>query len=184
MVISVTARGGLHVAPENAYPAWSATMSEIESIQTERFGEIRVPKAEILHFPEGLLGFADCKDFVLVQEAAYAPFIWLQSAQDPHLAFVVVDPLEFVPDYRVEIKPSEVSSLDLADIEKAKILVIVVVREDPDQITANLQGPLVINVERCLGKQVVLLTERYHTRHFILQEAEERTPNSQNSAGS
>lgn len=150
-------------------------MSEVEAvtIQTERFGEIRAPKNEVLHFAEGLVGFAEHKNFVLVQEAAYSPFLWLQSADDPHLSFVVVDPLEFMPEYRVEIKPSEIASLDLEGLDKAKVLVIVVVRENPEEITANLQGPLVLNLEKCLGKQVVLLSDRYHTRHRILDEIED-----------
>ena len=146
--------------------------AEIEVIQTERFGEIRIPRKEIVHFPEGLLGFAERKRYVFVQEAAYTPFLWLQSADDPHLCFVVVDPLEFMPDYLVEVKPSEVSALELGNLEKARVLVMVVVREDPSQITANLQGPLIINPETGTGKQVVLLTDKYHTRHYILQEAE------------
>jgi len=146
--------------------------AEIEVIHTERFGEIRVPRKEVVFFPEGLLGFAERKRFVFVQEAAYTPFLWLQSADDPYLCFVVVDPLEFMPDYLVEVKPSEVSVLELSNLEQARVLVMVVVREDPSQITANLQGPLIINPEIGIGKQVVLLTDRYHTRHYILQEAE------------
>ena len=147
-------------------------MTETLVIQTERFRELSVPESDVLHFPEGILGFGDRKEFVLVQEAAYAPFLWLQSADDPHLSFVVVDPLTFVPDYKVEVKPAEVKSLDLEDIEKARVLVIVVVRDDPDQITANLQGPLIVNPEKGVGKQIVLLNDRYHTRHYILREAE------------
>lgn len=145
-------------------------MTDLQTIQTERFGEIRVPKGEIIEFPEGLLGFAEQKNYVLVQEGAYEPFLWLQSTDDPHLSFVVVDPLAFLPDYKVEIKPSEIESLELASVDEAKVLVIVVVRDRPEDITANLQGPLVVNPEKCLGKQVVLLTDRYSTRHYILQE--------------
>jgi len=145
-------------------------MTDVLTIQTERFGELNVPKEEIIEFPEGLLGFAEQKNYVLVQEAAYEPFLWLQSTDDPHLSFVVVDPVAFLPDYRVEIKPSEVESLELTSVDEAKVLVIVVVRDQPEDITANLQGPLVINTEKCFGKQVVLLTDRYSTRHYILQE--------------
>jgi flagellar assembly factor FliW len=146
--------------------------ADIEIIPTERFGEIRIPRKEIVHFPEGLLGFAERKHFIYVQEAAYAPFLWMQSVDDPRLCFVVVDPLEFMPDYSVEVKPSEINGLELSHLEQARVLVMVVVREDPSQITANLQGPLIINPATCTGKQVVLLTDRYHTRHYILQEAD------------
>ncbi len=146
--------------------------TDIEVIKTERFGEIRIPSKEVVNFPEGLLGFAERKRYVFIQEAAYTPFLWMQSADDPYLCFVVVDPLEFMPDYMVEVKPSEVSTLELEKLDQARVLVTVVVREDPNQITANLQGPLIINPVTGIGKQVVLLTDRYHTRHYILQEAD------------
>jgi len=146
-------------------------MNDLVSVQTDRFGEIKVPAGEVLTFPEGLLGFADRKRFVIVQEASYEPFLWLQSADDPNLCFVVVDPTTFMEDYRVEIKPSEIESIELGSVDEAQVLVIVVVREDPEDITANLQGPLVVNPKKGLGKQVVLLTDRYHTRHYILREA-------------
>lgn len=158
-------------------------MSNPIQIPTERFGEIQVPENEILHFPEGLLGFADRKKYVIVQEAAYAPFLWLQSAEDPHLCFVVVDPLTFSPNYRVEIKQTEIQSLGLDNFDDARVLVIVVVRENPEDITANLQGPLVINPEKGIGKQVVLLTDRYHTRHYILRESEQHQQESEGKAG-
>ena len=151
-------------------------MNDLVNVQTERFGEIRVPAGEVFSFPDGLLGFADKKRFVIVQEAAYEPFLWLQSADDPNLCFVVVDPTTFMEDYRIEIKPSEIESIDLASVEEARVLVIVVVRENPEDITANLQGPLVLNAKKGVGKQVVLLTDRYHTRHYILRET--GTPSS------
>lgn len=159
------------------------TESEVEIIQTERFGEIKIPKKEILLFPEGLLGFADRKRYVFVEETAYVPFLWMQSLEDPHLCFVVVNPLEFVANYQIDVKPAEIQPLGLNDLNQARILSIVVVREDPAQITANLQGPLIINPDTCLGKQVVLLTDRYHTRHFILQEAGQLDPDTRGAGG-
>ncbi len=159
------------------------TESEIEIIQTERFGEIKVPKKEILFFPEGLLGFAEMKRYVFIEETAYAPFLWMQSLEDPHLCFVVVNPLEFLASYQIDVKPVEIQSLELNDLSQARILSIVVVREDPALITANLQGPLIINPATCQGKQVVLLTDRYHTRHYILQEAEQLHSEVQEAKG-
>jgi flagellar assembly factor FliW len=159
-------------------------MSDTITVSTERFGDITVPARELLTFPEGLLGFAERKRFILIQEDAYAPFLWLQSAEDPRLSFVVVDPLLFMPDYQVEIKQGEIESLELKSAEKARVLVIVVVRENPEDITANLQGPIVLNTEKGLGKQVVLLTDRYHTRHHILQEAERHERASDKREGS
>jgi flagellar assembly factor FliW len=148
-------------------------MSNLIIIHTERFGEISIPENEVIFFTEGLLGFCDFKHYILIQEAAYEPFLWLQSVEDPALTFVIVDPSLFVPDYRVEIKQSELSALELKGLEDARVMVIVVLREDPSLITANLQGPIIINPLKSLGKQIVLLTDKYHTRHSIMKELEE-----------
>lgn len=156
-------------------------MTKTLPVDTERFGQLQVPENEILFFPEGLLGFADRKRFVLIQDPTYEPFLWLQSTEDAHLCFVVVDPMLFLPEYRVEVKPSEIASLNLESADQARVLVIVVVRDKPEDISANLQGPLVIHPTQNLGKQIVLLTDKYHTRHYIMREIDDPEADQGNS---
>ena len=120
-------------------------------------------------FPEGLLGFPDHKRFVLLEQEDYAPFLWLKSAEDESLAFVVIDPRLFLPDYRVEVRRDEVEMLGLQDPSQAWTVVLVVVGDDPQDTTANLKGPLILNLEKKLGRQLVLQDEQYTTRHFVLR---------------
>lgn len=137
-------------------------------IQTTRFGTVTVDEKEILTFPEGLLGFANRKRFFIYNSDRNLPFFWLHSADDPKLAFVICDPRMFFPDYKVPVRKEELSVLAAKDQSSLITCVIISISRDPFSMTANLQGPLVINTANYLGKQVVLMDGSYGTRHPIV----------------
>ncbi len=137
---------------------------------SSRFGEIELPDSEILTMPEGLLGFNHLKRYAILKDPDEEPFIWLQSIDEADLSFVVVDPFIFFPGYEIQVKTNELSSIMLDDLDKATVLGIVTVPEDPMNLTANLRGPLVVNTECKLAKQFVLIDDRYHTKHFLLKD--------------
>ncbi len=137
---------------------------------TSRFGEVEVNPSEVIFMPEGLLGFNQYRDYILLEDQQQAPFLWLQSVEEPDLAFVVVDPFLFFPGYQVQVKPQELASIQLDDVANAKILSIVTVPADPMDLTANLRGPLVFNVEKKMAKQLVLIDDRYTTKHYLLKD--------------
>ncbi|MDI6869873.1 MAG: flagellar assembly protein FliW [Bacillota bacterium] len=139
-------------------------------VKSTRFGQFEVAEEKVLRFPDGLLGFEHCKRFVILEHDPETPFKWLQSVDDPDLAFVIISPAEFMPEYSVELGRDDVVKLGLKDADDAAVYVLVVIPEDPSAMTANLQGPLVLNAERRLGRQVVLADGRYRTRHPILAE--------------
>lgn len=139
-------------------------------VKSTRFGQFTVGEEKVLDFPDGLLGFEGCKRFVILEHEPATPFKWLQSADDPDVAFVIINPAEFAPGYAVELGRDDVLKLGLKDAREAAVYVLVVIPDDPSAMTANLQGPLVINAERRLGRQVVLADGRYRTRHPILAE--------------
>jgi len=142
----------------------------VTNYPTSRFGELDVRDEDVIRVPEGLLGFGDRKRFVLLEDSEQEPFLWFQSLDDPGLAFVLVDPLIFFPNYRVSIPHEEITELDLTDAAEARILTIVVVSEDPAHITVNLKGPLVLNPRTRCAKQVVLMDEAYGTQHPLLAQ--------------
>lgn len=139
-------------------------------VKSTRFGQLEVPENSVLNFPDGLLGFEHCKRYVILEHDPATPFRWLQGIDDPDLAFVIVNPAEFAAEYAVELGRDDVLKLGLKDASEAAVYVLVVIPEDPSAMTANLQGPLVMNAERRVGRQVVLADGRYRTRHAILAE--------------
>ena len=136
-------------------------------IATTRFGEIEVREEDIVAFPRGLIGFPQAQRYVLLDHPGGGPFRWLQSTDSPPTAFVVTDPLLFFPEYRVPVSPDELREIHIAEPGDGVVVVILVVPRDPYGITANLQGPVVINTVARLGVQLVLNVPEYGTKHPI-----------------
>jgi flagellar assembly factor FliW len=139
-------------------------------VDTTRFGPVDVDDARILQFPSGLLGFSSYRRFALLQPDEQGVFFWLQSIDAPDLAFVVTDPALWVADYQAQIRRDQMDELGLADLSDAQVLVIVNKRDGA--LTANLQGPLVVNARTCRAMQLVLADRKWTTRHVLTEVAE------------
>jgi flagellar assembly factor FliW len=135
-------------------------------VKTTRFGFIEVNEKRLLSFPSGILGFPENKSFVLVQTNDEGNFFWLQAVDQAGLAFVVCDPLLFVPDYQVPVKSEEFRTIDLDNMDDAQVLIIV--NKVGNTLTGNLQGPLVLNAGNRQGLQLVLSEKKYSTRHPLM----------------
>lgn len=136
-------------------------------IQTSRFGSLEIDGERLIRFPKGVLGFPASKEYALIQTGENSAFYWLQAVDRPELAFVVCDPRLFVPDFRIPVKADDLAEMGLGDVEQAQVFVIV--NRVDDELTANLQGPLVINVPTRVGYQLVLSDRRYSTRHPLMK---------------
>ena len=144
-------------------------------IKTSRFGEIEVDEKDVLTLPSGLIGFPELKSYVLLDhDKEESPFKWLQSLDDGAIAFVLINPLLFKPDYTVEVTEAEVSDLDIQKEEDAIISVIITMPSNPQNMTANLKAPLVFNLANRKGKQMILNNSDYTTRHNVMEEVRKR----------
>jgi flagellar assembly factor FliW len=135
-------------------------------IQTSRFGELEVDGSRIITIKDGLLGFPSYTRFALIQTSEEPVFFWLQSVEQPDLAFVVCDPREFVSDYQIPIRGDDLKSLDMDDVTDNQVLVIV--NKVDGQLTANLLGPIVVGATSLKARQFVLSEKKYSTRHALL----------------
>lgn len=135
-------------------------------IDTTRFGPIEADESRIITFAEGILGFPQHRRYALVQTGDSALY-WLQSVEDPGLAFVVCDPTLFVPDYQAPIRADDLAALGIEDVSQGQVLVIV--NKVDGYLTANLLGPLVIGTGSLAAKQLVLSDKRYSTRHRLVR---------------
>lgn len=147
-------------------------------IFTTRFGDIEIEENDIITFPEGILGFEDMKKYILINMEDGNPLMWLQSLEEPALAFVVIRPFEFNPSYFLEISERDEEFLKLREPTEADILAIVVVPEDPAQMTANLQGPVVVNKKHKIARQVISTNPKHKIKHYILKEMEKNIAES------
>jgi len=136
-------------------------------IETTRFGRIAVDDERIMTFPRGLLGFPNHMQFALIQTGEENYFFWLQSVEDPNLAFVVTDPSTFFKDYEVPVRDEMTADLQLTDMRYAQVFVIC--NKVDEWLTGNLLGPIVVNAENRLAQQVVLTEKRWTTRQPLLK---------------
>lgn len=139
-------------------------------VKTSRFGEIDVQDSDTIELPHGLIGFPELKKYILLDHDKDSPFKWLQSLDDGLMAFVLINPLLFKPDYTVEVSETEVSDLELKEEEDAVISVVITMPTNPQNMTANLKAPLVFNLKNRKGKQIILNSSSYTTRHNIMEE--------------
>ena len=144
-------------------------------ITTSRFGEIDIPEDIIIEMKKPVLGFEELKNYVIIELDDFEPFKWLQSIENPEVAFVIVNPLLFYPGYTVEVNPREIEELLVADPADVHTYAVVTIPQDYTRMTANLQGPLLINTKTMLGKQLVLVNSRYKIKHRLF-EVENKIP--------
>lgn len=143
-------------------------------IETTNFGEIEISKDKIIFFQEGIPAFEDEKEFVIIlNEDEDNPFHWLQSAKNPALSFIILNPFEIFSDYDILIPETAINKLKIEKEEDIVIYSMVVIPEDIKKMTTNLLGPIIINKRNLLGKQVILDDDRYNTKHFILNQDSE-----------
>jgi flagellar assembly factor FliW len=137
---------------------------------TSRFGTIEFREEVLLTFPSGIIGFPDSTRYVILDHDRDVPFKWLQSADEPEVAFVVMDPLLFKPDYRVEIPAEEIPELTAKDeSDLAMFVILTIPSSDPKSLTANLRAPVIVNRNTRVAKQVIL-TEELPTRYPLFDQ--------------
>jgi flagellar assembly factor FliW len=136
-------------------------------IQTSRFGRMTVDDQRVMTFARGLLGFPNHSRFALIQTGEENYFFWLQSVDDPNLAFVVTDPTIFFKDYDVPVREETSTELQLSDPNFLQTFVIC--NKVGEWLTGNLLGPIVVNAQNRLATQVVLTEKKWTTRQPLLR---------------
>lgn len=137
-------------------------------IVTKARGKIEVTDDKLLTIPEGLFGFEEYKKFAVI-DSDYEPFLWLQSAEEPELAFLIVDPFLICSDYETDIDDESLKKIGIKSPEDIIIMTIVTVPDDGSAITANFMGPLVINKKNKLCMQVIINDNRWSTKVNIIE---------------
>ncbi len=139
--------------------------------QSTRFGTFELKDDNVLVFPSGILGFPDWTKYVLLDHDTNAPFKWLQCTEEPQLAFVVLDPAFFKPDYQIQVPLDALIEIQKVDSDELSVVTILTIpSHDPGAVTANLRGPLVMNHRTRLCKQLVL-SEDLPTRYPLFPDA-------------
>ncbi|MFO7736103.1 MAG: flagellar assembly protein FliW [bacterium] len=139
-------------------------------VKTSRFVELDVPREKIIHMPLAVVGFQESYNYFILDHSEDSPFKWMQSADEPDLAFVIIDPYTFKPDYDIEVTEDDLVPIQTNSVDEIVIATLVSIHGDPRMMTANLLAPLLVNYKKMLGMQTVLNNSDYSTRVNILDE--------------
>jgi len=140
-------------------------------IYTSRFSEIDIDKDKVINFTRGIFGFPEAKRYIVLDHMnnPEIPFKWLQAIDRPDLAFVITDPLLFYPDYNPAIEEKDLRELRIADpSDYGTIVIVTIPHGEPEKMTANLQGPILLNLKTRDARQIVLLDEEYSSHYPLL----------------
>ena len=131
-------------------------------INTVRFGEIEIDKTRIFNFEMPIIGFNSLKQFVIVDTNKDSFFRWLQSVEDPALAFPIVSVFSLDVNYSIDLPDNVIEKLKIENVESLLVMNIASIPQDnPQGTTINLLAPIVFNVDSSLAGQVILSGSGY-----------------------
>lgn len=139
------------------------------NIDTKYHGVIEVEDNDFIYFENGIPGFLEEKYFILLPLEKDSPFNIMQSKVTPELGFAVVNPFLFFQDYEFDLTANDKEALSITTEEDIQILSILTIKDPFSETTANLQAPVVININKKVAKQIIL-HETYKTKHKIFRE--------------
>jgi flagellar assembly factor FliW len=113
------------------------------TIESSRFGHLEIDSGSVLEFPEGLIGLGGSR-YALISDKPDAPFLWLQSLDDPSLALPVTNPHRFFADFAVEVVDEDAERLGLDATSAMDVYVTVRAAPVPEDFTANLKAPILV----------------------------------------
>ena len=141
------------------------------NIETKFLGEVEINESEVITFEGGLLGFPDYEKYILLSLDADLPLLLLQSTEEERVGFIVAFPFAFNKDYAFDLNEENKEQLQIENEEDVITYSIVTLKETFAESTLNLLAPVVINVKKKLGKQIVLSDNgKYSLRYPIQSE--------------
>ncbi|MBR5964644.1 MAG: flagellar assembly protein FliW [Treponema sp.] len=137
-------------------------------VRTKSGTTIQVQGKDLLEIPEGLFGFEEYKNYA-IYESEFPPFMWMQSTDESSLAFLIVDPFLVAEDYELDVDDKALAKIGISNPAEVCVMAIVTIPAGGTPVTANLQGPLVINRSNNKAMQVILNSNKWTTKHDIMK---------------
>lgn len=142
----------------------------MRTINTTRFGNIEINQEHLIRFRDGMIGFKNLKEYVLVESPAMPLVLWLQAVDAPDIAFPLMEPWFFKRDFKLQMTDADRIAIDLKDNNRLKEFVVLTLPEDITQMTANIKAPVIVNLSEGLGGQVIIQDKNYELRKPAYQD--------------
>ena len=144
-------------------------------INTLNFGDLEISQESIITFDDGLPGFSQLRQFVVLDMEDIKPFHYLQALPDddtPPIALYLINPFLVDPSYEFRLTDSDMEALKSKNSTEMTIYAVATIPADPRYATLNLMAPIVINEKGRRGRQVILHDSKYSVRHPLMGGAE------------
>ena len=140
-------------------------------VSSRIFGEIEIEDDKIMTFESGLIGFEEYKKVAIVYDTELQKkggIMWLQSMEDPDLAFPIIDPMLVYDNYNPVVEDEWLKPIgDIKNETDIFVLSILTVPSDLTKMTANLKAPVIINTETRKACQIIVNNEEYEVRYNV-----------------
>ncbi|HHX62499.1 MAG TPA: flagellar assembly protein FliW [Epulopiscium sp.] len=145
-------------------------------ITTSNFGELQILDENIITFEKGILGFKDNTKYVIINDDEEdSPFCWLQSIEEPSLAFAMVNPFLVHENYSPKLSNNQIETLGAIDSQKDySILAIMTIPDDVEKMSANLMAPVVINIKTKKAIQIIVEGDQYPVKYYLFEQIKKR----------
>ena len=138
-------------------------------IQTNYFGEVEYSQEEVVMFSEGLYGFEEEKEYLLIPFEGSSILYSLQSVKTPMLSFILVHPFSLDPGYAPVLQPEELKTLKVEKSEDLYYYVLCSLKKPSSESTVNMRCPVAINPDTKAAMQVVLEDDRWQMRQRLAE---------------
>lgn len=138
-------------------------------IETSRFGEIEIETDKVITFKEGIPGFEEYTQYILIKADEVGVMYWLQAVEEPEVALCLANSFAVLKDYQPEVTLDDIAELETSDPADIIVLTVLVVPEDVQNMTGNLMAPILINHAKKTGKQLILSADGYSARYPIFE---------------
>lgn len=147
-----------------------AVEGKVSDLSAEKCDRLSINKENIITFEEGILGFDDLKQYILLHIEECRPFEWLVSVDNPLVSFAILHPAPYFSDYNPMESMDELASLGFGDAKSVETFCIVTLGKSAADSTMNLKGPLLIDMEKKMGKQIVKTEDYYSLHHPLIRK--------------
>jgi flagellar assembly factor FliW len=146
----------------------------VKQIINPAIGEIEFSEDQIVRFEEGMLGLPTLKEYLLLESPTIAPFFRLQCIEEPNISFLLLDPVNIDSKFRDSVSQWDKEEEHFqADNPDFSLFVVINISADGEEITANMVAPVIINLSKKRGLQLVLLDSPYSVKHNLVISEEE-----------
>ncbi len=121
----------------------------------------------IIRFEEGLYGFEEVKEYLLLQENEDKTIWSLQAARSPTPTFIVLDPFMIMEGYSPVLSDEDLKALGNPEEEDLCFLCVAALKKRVEDSVVNLKSPVVINVKSRRAKQIILEANDYPIRYGL-----------------